>query len=188
MRVYFVGAHSTGKTTLCRYVSERYNLPMLPELARMVLAEQELNINTLRVDLDQVDDYQNTVVMRQFEEEKKHKSFVSDRSFDGLAYVAQHSRILNKLMKLPELASYVDTLRQPDALLFFVRPSTTTMKQDGVRETLNWEGIVQIDSMVKFLLEMHDLNYFQMNMDSMQERIRFVDSIIKLKSYDKFSK
>ena len=27
MRIYFVGSHATGKTTLCRYVSRRYGLP-----------------------------------------------------------------------------------------------------------------------------------------------------------------
>lgn len=179
MRVYFVGAHSTGKTTLCRYVSEKYSIPMLPELARMVLAERELNIDTLRIDLNQVDDYQNTIVMRQFTEENKHAAFVSDRSFDGIAYVAQHSRILNKIMQLPELEKYIETLRGSDTYIFFVRPCQSTMKQDGVRETLNWEGIVQIDAMVKFMLEMWGLDYFQISMDNMQERVRFIDSILK---------
>lgn len=177
MRVYFIGSHSVGKTTLCRYVSEKYNLPMLPELARMVLAERELNVDTLRVNLDEVDDYQKTVVLRQFEEEKK-TSFVSDRSFDGLAYVAQHSRILNELISLPALKTYIETLKQPDAFLFFVRPSANTLKQDGVRETLNWEGIVQIDAMVKFMIEMWGLKYYQVSMDSMQERVRFVDAVL----------
>lgn len=179
MRVYFAGAHSVGKSSLCRYVSQKYDLPMLPELARMVLAERELSLDSLRVDLDQVDDYQNTVITRQFTEEKKYHSFVSDRSFDGLAYAAQHSRIFGKLMKLPQLHDYIETLRSSDVFLFFVRPSTATMKQDGVREQLTWDGIVQIDSMVKMLFELFELNYFQISMDSMQERVKFVDSILK---------
>ena len=41
MRIYFVGSHATGKTTLCRYVSRRYGLPMISEVARAVLAEME---------------------------------------------------------------------------------------------------------------------------------------------------
>jgi len=28
MRIYFVGSHATGKTTMTRYVSRRYGLPM----------------------------------------------------------------------------------------------------------------------------------------------------------------
>jgi adenylate kinase family enzyme len=38
MRIYFVGAHATGKTTMTRYVSRRYGLPMITEVARAVLA------------------------------------------------------------------------------------------------------------------------------------------------------
>lgn len=179
MKVYFIGSHSTGKTTLCRYVSEKYKIPMLPELARIILAEWELNIDTLRVNLDTVDKYQEEIISRQFIEEKKHKDFVSDRSFDGLAYAAQHSRMLNKLLKREDLQNYVEKLKDDNTFIFFVRPSRATMKQDGVRETLNWEGIIQIDAMCKFMIEMWGLSYYQVNMDSIQERVRFIDSVLK---------
>src|SRR5687767_12406645 len=65
MRIYFVGSHATGKTTLCRYVSRRYNLPMITEVARMVLAEMETNLDALRTDVDLVADYQRRVFERQ---------------------------------------------------------------------------------------------------------------------------
>ena len=29
MRIYFVGSHATGKTTMTRWVSRRYGLPMI---------------------------------------------------------------------------------------------------------------------------------------------------------------
>ena len=48
MRIYFVGSHATGKTTLCRYVSRRYGLPMISEVARAVLAEMETSLDALR--------------------------------------------------------------------------------------------------------------------------------------------
>ncbi len=179
MRVYFLGAHSTGKTTLCRYVSEKYKLPFINEVARMVLSEKELAFDSLRTDLNIVDSYQEEVIVRQMKEEGKEKAFVSDRSFDGLAYAAQHTRILNKVINLKEIKDYVVRLKQPDVFLFFIRPTVATMKQDGVRETLHWDGIVAIDAMIKFLLEMWELDYFQINMDNMQERVRFVDSILK---------
>lgn len=179
MRIYFLGAHSTGKTTLCRYVSQKYKLPFINEVARTVLSEKELAFDALRTDLDTVDLYQEEVVMRQMKEEEKYSSFVSDRSFDGLAYSAQHTRILNKIINLKEIGSYVENLKKPDVFLFFIRPSLATMKQDGVRETLQWDGIIAIDAMIKFLLEMWGLDYFQINMDNMQERVRFVDSILK---------
>ena len=57
MRIYFVGSHATGKTTLCRYVSRRYGLPMISEVARAVLAEMETGLDALRTDMDLVEEY-----------------------------------------------------------------------------------------------------------------------------------
>ena len=65
MRIYFIGSHATGKTTLCRYVSKRYGLPMITEVARGVLAEMETSFDTLRTDVDLVGEYQERVFARQ---------------------------------------------------------------------------------------------------------------------------
>ncbi len=178
MKVYFVGSHSTGKTTLSRYVSENYDLPMITEVARAILSEKELHLDSLRTNLDLVDNYQTDIFYRQLEEEDKFDDFVSDRSFDCLAYASQHSRILYKLIESPELTQYIEKLREPDVKIFFVRPSKATMKDDGIRESLTWDGVVQIDAMVKFMLQMWNLNHFQLSMDSMQERVRFIDSVL----------
>ena len=58
MRVYFSGAHASGKTTCARHVSETQNLPLISETARMVLSEKELQVDTLRYNMDLVDEYQ----------------------------------------------------------------------------------------------------------------------------------
>lgn len=181
MKVYFIGAHSTGKTTCARYVSETYAVPMITEVARMILSEKELNLDSLRTNLDVVDDYQSNIFYRQLQEEKKHTSFVSDRSFDCLAYAAQHSRVLPNLLNSPEMTEYLAGLRDKKTVIFLVRPSKATLKEDGVRESLNWDGVVAIDSMVKFMLEMWNLPYFQINIDNMQERVKFIDSVLSLK-------
>lgn len=180
MKVYFVGAHSTGKTTCARYVSEKYKVPMITEVARMILSEKELHLDSLRYNIDLVDQYQESVFQRQIEEESKYDTFVSDRSFDNLAYVAQHSRILSKLLHSQELYTYLESLRATDSFIFFVRPSKATLKADGVRESLSWDGILAIDANVKFLLEMFNLRYFQINMDNMQERVRLIDSVLSI--------
>lgn len=100
MKVYFVGSHSTGKTTCARYVSEKYKLPMITEVARAVLSEKELHLDTLRYDMKMVDEYQRAILHRQLDEESKYKSFVSDRSFDCLAYAVQPPRPLLLLLSL----------------------------------------------------------------------------------------
>lgn len=182
MRIYLAGSHSVGKSTLARYISEKYNLPMITEVARQILSENEYDLGSLRTDLDLVDSYQSEVFSRQIKEETKYNSFVSDRSFDNLAYAAQHSRVLKKILDSDELKNYVSSLNNEDVIIFFVRPSKATLKDDGVREKLNWDGIVAIDAMVKFLLEMFELPYFQINVDNMQERVRMVDAVLKMKS------
>lgn len=180
MRVYFTGAHSTGKTTLARYVSEKYQLPMITEVARMVLSEKELQLDALRHDIKTVNDYQEQIFFRQLQEEKKQPNFVSDRSFDCLAYAAQHTTILPKLLSSPELQSYLASLRQPDVFIFFVRPSHATLKADGVREVINWDAVVSIDANVKFMLEMWNLRYYPISMENMQERVRLIDNILSI--------
>lgn len=55
IRIYFVGAHSTGKTTLARWVRDQYGLPMISEVARGVLAEMEEQLDRLRSRLEVVD-------------------------------------------------------------------------------------------------------------------------------------
>lgn len=180
MKIYFVGAHSTGKTTLARYVAEKLKLPMLTEAARAVLAEKELQLDTLRTDLKAVDEYQTAVFHKQLESEETSNSFVADRGFDCLAYAAQHSRVLKTLMESKEFNEYLEKFKEPNNYVFFVRPSKATMKEDGTRESLNWDGIVAIDAMVKFMLKMWEIPHFQINMDSMQERTIFIDSIIRV--------
>ena len=61
VRVYLVGAHATGKTTLARWIRDQFGLPMISEVARGVLAEMEAKLEALRTDLDLVSDYQAQV-------------------------------------------------------------------------------------------------------------------------------
>lgn len=178
MRIYFIGAHSTGKTTMARYVANRYGLPLLTEVARSILAERELSMETLRHNLDEVDSFQKEIFFRQVKEEVGKTSFVSDRSFDNLAYAAQHARVLRSVLETRDVRAYVSGLRKKDVVIFFVRPVQSTMQNDGVREQVEWDGLQQIDGMIKFMLEMWGLQYFQISTGSMQERARFVDAIV----------
>lgn len=179
MKIYFIGCHGSGKTTLARYVSKKYQLPMITEVARMILSEKELQVDSLRTNLDVADEYQSDIFKRQLEEESKIENFVSDRSFDCLAYAAQHTRVLSNLLNSKELSNYINKLKK-QSIIFFVRPSKITFKADGVRENLDWDGAISIDAQIKFMLEMWNLKYFQINVENMQERVRFIDAVISL--------
>ena len=174
MRVYFIGSHATGKTTLCRYVSHRYNLPMITEVARLVLAERETNLDALRTDMDLVADYQTRVFERQMKVERQHNgSFVSDRAFDNLAYAAEHTTIVADLLDDPRFQEYMRWVS--GGIVFFLRPHASLLKADGVRAGVSWDEVVRIDGMVKLMLEQYRVKYLPVESVSMQERVRAVE-------------
>ncbi|MCA8981251.1 MAG: ATP-binding protein [Planctomycetes bacterium] len=178
-RIYLVGAHSTGKTTLARWIRDRYGLPMISEVARGVLAEMEEQLDSLRTDVDLVDRYQAEVFRRQITaEEQQLGAFVSDRAFCNLAYAAQHATILHQVAADPKLSAYIDSVRS--GLVFYLRPHRDLLCEDGVRAGVEWEEVVRIDGMVKFMLEWFGISYIPVDALSMQERMRLTERVLDL--------
>src|SRR5438105_6856250 len=158
MRIYFVGSHATGKTTLCRYVSRRYGLPMISEVARAVLAEMETSLDALRTDMELVAEYQERIFARQVAVEKQQAGrFVSDRAFDNLAYVAEHTTNAGAMMDDPRFRDYMRWVSE--GIVFFLRPHPSLLKDDGVRAGVSWESVLRIDGMVKLMLEQFRIGY-----------------------------
>ena len=177
LRIYIAGAHSTGKTTLARWIARTYKLPLVTEVARSVLAELEIPLDSLRVDLDRTATFQKEVFRRQNEMERLAGSrFVSDRTFDNLAYACHHTIALNEIAS--DLGDYSARLHSPGSLVFFVRPHRDLLKEDGVRASVTWEEIVRIDGMVKLLLELHDVDYIGIDTLNMAERARTVRGVL----------
>ena len=178
-RIYLVGAHSTGKTTLARWVRDRYGLPMISEVARGVLAEMEEQLDQIRSNVDVVDRYQTMVFERQIAAEAEQLgSFVSDRAFCNLAYAAHHSTILEKLARDPRTADYMSSVK--DGIVFFLRPHRALLADDGVRSGLEWEDVLRIDGMVKLLLELFGIAYIPVESLAMQERVRLLERVLEL--------
>jgi hypothetical protein len=179
-RIYFVGSHATGKTTMARYVSDRYHLPLISEVARSILAEMEVTLEQIRSNLDTVNRYQFEVFRRQIHEEcRAEGGFVSDRAFCNLAYAAEHSTIMPDVFRDPTLERYMRWVGE--GLVFFVRPHPDLVQGDGVRAGLRWEDVVRVDGMVKLLLEMYGIPYITVSTLSMQERVRLVDEVTHLR-------
>jgi nicotinamide riboside kinase len=178
-RVYLVGSHATGKTTLARWVRDRFGIPMIAEVARGVLAEMEAKLESLRTDIDLVNRYQTQVFLRQIEAERRVDGpFVSDRAFCNLAYAAHHSTILAEIFRDERLRTYMESVRK--GIVFFLRPHRELVVADGVRAGLEWEEVVRIDGMVKLMLEMFGVPYVPVESLSMQERVRCVDRVLTL--------
>jgi len=177
MRIYFVGSHATGKTTLCRYVSRRYGLPMISEVARAILAEMETALEALRTDMELVAEYQERVFARQVQVERSHEGkFVSDRAFDNLAYVAEHTTNAAAMMNDQRFRDYMKWVSE--GVVFFLRPHQSLLKEDGTRAGVLWDSVLRIDGMVKLMLEQHGVSYLPIESVSMQERVRAVDFVL----------
>ena len=179
LRIYLVGAHATGKTTLARWIRDHYGLPMISEVARGVLAEMEANLDSLRTNVELVNSYQKQVFERQIASEAAMTGpFVSDRAFCNLCYAAHHSTILGEIARDPRLAEYMESVR--GGLVFYLRPHQALLAEDGVRAGVEWEEVVRIDGMVKLLLEMFQVPYIPVESLSMQERVRLVERVLEL--------
>ena len=176
-RVYFIGSHATGKTTMTRWVSQSYGLPLISEVARAVLAELETSLDELRTDIDLVNRYQRMVFDRQIEVERQQVGgFVSDRAFDNLAYTAEHATVLADLITSERMRSYMAWVS--GGVVFFVRPHPRLLREDGVRAAVEWDSVVRIDGMIKLMLEQHRIRYLPIDTPNMQERVRVVQFVL----------
>lgn len=179
-RIYIVGSHSTGKTSLARWIAKTYKLPLVTEVARSVLAERELPLEVLRTDIERTADFQAEVFRRQaIAEDQAGSSFVSDRAWDNLAYAASHTISVKKIAAGLS-PGYVERLKDVASIVFFVRPHRELVAQDGTRERVDWDELVRIDGMIKLLLEQHDLDYIVISALSMAERARTVRAVLRL--------
>lgn len=178
LRIYVCGAHSTGKTTLARHLARELNLPLINEVARQVIAEMELSFETLRVDIERAGQYQREVFKRQMQVEDRYPDgFVSDRTFDNLAYAARHSLALPQILDGDAMRYFA---RVRDSLVFFVRPHRECMVNDGMREQVEWDEINRIDGIIDFLLGWQQIPCIGINELNMKDRIRTAMAAVKL--------
>ena len=177
--VYFVGAHGSGKTSLSRWVSKTYNIVMLGEVARTELARRESSLDRMRLDVDEISDYQRAVFMAQIEiEERTTLPYVSDRSFDNVAYLAAHGLGLADLLASVDMDRYLARVRS--GVVFFVRPHGSTVRADEARpqEDTDTAGQHQIDGAVRTLLELWRIPYVPIPAASPKDRQLIIGSIL----------
>jgi len=178
LRIYVCGAHSTGKTTLARHIAKELGLPLINEVARQVIAEMELSFETLRVDVTRAGEYQREVFKRQMEVEERYPGgFVSDRTFDNLAYAARHSSVIPQLLDA-DCMRYFAKVR--DSLVLYVRPHRECMQNDGMREQVEWDEINRIDGILDFLLAWQQVPCIGVSELNMKDRVRTAMCAVKL--------
>lgn len=179
-RVYVVGAHGVGKSTLVRWIGARYGLPVVHEVAREVLSHYPVNFDQLRLDVAAVSRYQREVFAEQAAREAAAgASYVSDRAFDNLAYLAEHGEGLADLAESQECRDYVALVRQARAV-FFVRPHGDVVAPDPGRALLDAGAAsqVRIDGMILLLLHLWRVRYTPVDARSPRERQLVVESVL----------
>ena len=177
LRIYFVGAHSTGKTTLARWTAKQFGLPLVSEVVRTVLAEREIGLDRLKAHVELHGEVQQEIFERQrAAEERIEGGYVSDRAVDNLVYAADSTFIAARLFQSESFRRYVDHVR--GGIIFFARPDRRLLADDGVRDEVSWEGVLRIDGAVKLLLEILDLPYVSIATANMQERLRLVEAVV----------
>jgi len=178
LRIYFVGAHSTGKTTLARWTAKQYDLPLVSEVVRSVLAEREIPLDRLKTQVELHGEVQQEIFERQRQaEERIQGGYVSDRAIDNLVYAADGTFIAARLFRSESFQRYVEHVKS--GLVFFTRPDRRLCAQDGVRDDVSFESVLRIDGAVKTLLEILDVPYIPITPANMQERIRLVQSLVE---------
>ena len=139
----------------------------------------EARLGSLRSGIELINHYQELVLQRQIETEAAQPgSCVSDRAFCNLAYACHHSTVPGRIATDPRLLNYMQSVRE--GLVFFLRPHRELIVADGVRAGLEWEEVVRIDGMVKLLLEMFGVPYIPVQSLAMQERVRMMESVLRL--------
>jgi nicotinamide riboside kinase len=178
LRIYFVGAHSTGKTTLARWTATRYELPLVSDVVRSVLAEREIPLDRLKAQVELHGEVQQEIFERQREaEERIRTGFVSDRAVDNLVYAADGTFIAGRLFRSEAFQRYVEHVR--GGVVFFTRPDRRLLAADDVRDDVSYESVLRIDGAVKTLLEILEIPYIPITPANMQERLRLVQGCVE---------
>lgn len=185
-KVWICGAQSTGKSTLARWVSRTYSLPILDEVASIEVAKLGGNLDRLRADLDAVTRFQRRVWAAQLEAGKRFRRYVSDRAFDNICYAAEHaeSGTAARLWRNVQCRKYVkdiaSVVAQKQGAVFFVRPGVDGV-HNGVRAQgdLDAASVHRVDGAIKLLLELADVRYVPINTTIFQERASIVDGVLR---------
>lgn len=181
MRIYLVGAQSTGKTTLLEYISERYNINKLTEVTREVMARYGYDLKEIRSNMDKVECFQRDIMEEQIEREKMtDEPFISDRGFDFLSYTGMYTLSTKEFLNRDYTQEYLESYKDEDSIVIFVRPVKETIKDDGIRDNLNWDNVLQIDAMIKYILESNNIDYITLKSKYLNERIRTIETVMKL--------
>lgn len=169
-----------GKTTIANYITERFSINQVQEVARNVMGKYGNSLEEIRANLDICKKFQRDIIEEQIEREKMmEEPLISDRGLDILAYFAMHTKDTNKILNKNYVKDYIKSYKDEDAIVIYVRPKEELIEDDGIRGDLSIENIYRIDGMIKYILESNDINYLVLESKHLNERVRFVETVLE---------
>lgn len=168
-KITITGSSGVGKTTLCTKLAQELQLPLIEETAR-VLCEQ---MGYKRIgEIPEQEQFKRDVLSKQIEVERKHESFVSDRSALDCWILWQRWNICSAMTYDTEeiYTTVADHARNYTHIIYL--PPLFTAIDDGFR-WIEPDYIKQIDRITRMTL--YDLNLWDRTLtissSSLAERI-----------------
>jgi HTH-type transcriptional repressor of NAD biosynthesis genes len=137
----FVGPESTGKTTLCQYLSNKYSTPWVSEMCR-IIAEEKISIINPNINANDInfnfilDDFINMANLQNHEEnlltQKANKILICDN--DSFALTVWCERYLGKYYnEIYDIYKNADYLENEKKIYILTKPNVAFI-QDGLRD------------------------------------------------------
>lgn len=179
-RIYLCGAHSTGKTTILEHVSERFEVNTVKETAREIIQKYGGNLCDIRSNLEISKKFQRDILQQQIQKEKRtEEPFIADRGLDILAYFSEYTKDLSRVVEKEYVKNYIESYKDDDVIVLFIRPHKDLIEEDGIREDLTIEDLHKMDGHIKFIFEYFDIDYISIDTKHLNERVRAVETILK---------
>ena len=181
----FVGPESTGKTTLCKILSEKYETLLVREYCRVVAEEKTpfIDPNIIGEEIDfsfTLEDFINMAERQNKEEDeytkKSNKILICDN--DSFALTIWCERYLGRYYnEIYEIYKKADYLKNDDKIYILTKPNVPFV-QDGLRD-----GEHIRDWMYERFLEELDeknLKYYIIDSPNYEERIKKAIEIVEI--------
>ena len=184
IKFIFVGPESTGKTTLCKFLSEKYSTPWVSEMCRIV-AEEKTTIIDPNIDAANINfnfDLNDFILManRQNQEEyelaqKATNILICDNDSFALTIWCERylGKYYNEIYDIYQNAEYLEN----DKKVYILTKPNVPFVQDGLRD-----GEHIRDWMYeRFLEELDDkkMNYYLIDSPNYDERIKKAIEIVE---------